>query len=82
MDRRPIAGAQFVEAITLFRKHRIATFAFFVVGLPGDTVDTILSIGFAIRLGASWTLFTVATPFIGTRLHDRAVEQGLVARDR
>jgi hypothetical protein len=45
-------------------------------------VDTILrSLGFGLRLGASWTQFTVATPFIGTRLHDWAVEQGLVARD-
>jgi hypothetical protein len=65
--------------MVLFRKHGIATFAFFVVGLPGDTVDTILeSIGFAIRLGASWTQFTVATPFVGTGLHDWAVEHGFV----
>jgi anaerobic magnesium-protoporphyrin IX monomethyl ester cyclase len=82
VDRKPITEAQFVEAITLFRKYRIATFAFFVVGLPGDTLDTILtSIGFALRLGASWTQFTVATPFIGTRLHDWAVEHGFVAQD-
>ncbi len=82
VERKPISEAQFVEAITLFRRYRIATFAFFVVGLPGDTVDTILtSLGFALRLGASWTQFTVATPFIGTRLHDWAVEQGLVAQD-
>jgi anaerobic magnesium-protoporphyrin IX monomethyl ester cyclase len=82
VDRKPITEAQFVEAITLFRKYRIATFAFFVVGLPGDTVDTILtSIGFALSLGASWTQFTVATPFIGTRLHDWAVEHGFVAQD-
>lgn len=82
VERKPISDAQFVESIALFRRYRIATFAFFVVGLPGDTVDTILtSMGFALRLGASWTNFTVATPFIGTRLHDWAVEQGLVAQD-
>ncbi len=81
-ERKPITEQQFVETIALLRKHGIATFAFFVVGLPGDTVDTILTtIAFALKLKASWTQFTVATPFIGTRLHDWAVEQGLVAKD-
>jgi anaerobic magnesium-protoporphyrin IX monomethyl ester cyclase len=81
-ERKPISQQQFIETMALFRKHGIATFAFFVIGLPGDTVDTILStIKFAIGLGASWSQFTVATPFIGTRLHDWAVEQGFVAAD-
>ena len=82
VERKPITEEQFVETVALLRKHGIATFAFFVIGLPGDTVDTILTtIGFALRLGASWTQFTTATPFIGTRLHDWAVEHGFVAED-
>ena len=82
VERKPISEKQFVETMVLFRKHSIATFAFFVIGLPGDTVDTILqSIRFALKLGASWTQFTVATPFIGTRLYDWAVEQGFVPAD-
>lgn len=82
VERKPISEEQFIETMVLFRTHGIATFAFFVVGLPGDTVDTILeSIGFALRLGASWTQFTVATPFIGTGLHDWAVEHGFVAAE-
>jgi anaerobic magnesium-protoporphyrin IX monomethyl ester cyclase len=83
VERKPISEAQFIETIGLLRKHGISTFAFFVVGLPGDTVDTILaSVRFALRLGASWTQFTVATPFIGTKLHDWAAEQGFIAKDR
>ena len=82
VERKPIPEQQFIDTMALFRKHGIATFAFFVVGLPGDTVDTILgSIRFALRLRPSWTQFTVATPFIGTRLHEWAVEQGFVAAD-
>jgi MoaA/NifB/PqqE/SkfB family radical SAM enzyme len=82
VERKPITEKQFIDSMRLFRKHGIATFAFFVVGLPGDTVDTILeSIRFALGLGASWTQFTVATPYIGTRLHAWAVEQGFVASD-
>lgn len=82
VERKPISEKQFLETMAIFRQHGIATFAFFVVGLPGDTVDTILeSIEFALRLRASWTQFTVATPFVGTRMHDWAVEQGFVASD-
>lgn len=82
VERKPITEAQFVETIRQFRLHGISTFAFFVVGLPGDTLDTILkTIRFAIGLGPSWTQFTVATPFIGTKLHDWAADQGFVARD-
>jgi len=82
VERKPISEQQFVETMTQFHRHGIATFAFFVVGLPGDTIDTILgSIRFALGLGASWTQFTVATPFVGTRMHDWAVEQGFIASD-
>jgi anaerobic magnesium-protoporphyrin IX monomethyl ester cyclase len=82
VERKPITEAQFIETIRLLRKHRISTFAFFVCGLPGDTVDTILgTINFALRLQATWTQFTVATPFIGTKLHDWAADQGFIARD-
>ncbi len=82
VERKPITEEQFIDTMQLFRRNGIATFAFFVVGLPGDTLDTILgSIRFALRLDASWTQFTVATPFIGTRLHDWAVEQGFIASD-
>src|SRR5258707_10118075 len=78
-ERKPITEKQFIETIALFRKYQVSTFAFFVVGLPGDTVDTILtSIAFALSLKASWTQFTVATPFIGTRLHDWAAQLGLI----
>lgn len=77
--RKPITQEMFLETVGLFKKNGISTFAFFVVGLPGDTVDTILTtVRFALRLGASWTQFTAATPFIGTRLYDWAVEEKLV----
>jgi radical SAM superfamily enzyme YgiQ (UPF0313 family) len=83
VERKPITEEQFVNTIALLRANKISTFAFFVVGLPGDTVDTILaSVRFSLRLGATWTQFTVATPFIGTKLHDWAAEQGFISKDR
>jgi hypothetical protein len=82
VHRKPILRQEFVEKVEICRKHHIATFAFFVVGLPGDTVQTILSsIEFAVDVRANWTQFTVATPFAGTPMHDWAVRQGFIAPD-
>jgi radical SAM superfamily enzyme YgiQ (UPF0313 family) len=82
VHRKPILAPEFVKAVNLCRRHRIRTFAFFIVGLPGDTVDTILdTIRFAVDIRASWTQFTVATPFVGTKLHQWAVGHGFIAHD-
>jgi anaerobic magnesium-protoporphyrin IX monomethyl ester cyclase len=82
VHRKPILMSEFLEKVALCRKYDISTFAFFVVGLPGDTVDTILdSIEFAVRIQASWTQFTVATPFVGTPMHDWAVNLGVIQPD-
>ena len=82
VHRKPILVREFIRTVALCRRHHIRTFAFFIVGLPGDTVDTILdTLRFAVVIGASWTQFTVATPFIGTTLHQWAVGHGLIADD-
>jgi hypothetical protein len=82
VHRKPIMVADFVEKVRLCREAGIATFAFFVVGLPGDTLETILaSIEFAVKIRANWTQFTVATPFVGTPMHAWAVTEGLVSPD-
>ena len=82
VGRRPIAQQQFLDAFALCRELGIKTFAFFIIGLPGDTVGTILdTIEFAIKIRPSWMQFTAASPFIGTKLRDWAVAQGLVTDD-
>jgi len=82
VHRKPILIDEFKEKVRILRKFHINTFAFFVIGLPGDTLQTILdSIEFAVEMRPSWTQFTVATPFIGTPMHDWAVKQGLVEPD-
>ena len=82
VERHPITPEESREKVELCRKYGIQTFAFFIVGLPGDTVDTILdSIEFAVDLDAGWVQFTVSTPFIGTKLHKWAVKGGRIAPD-
>lgn len=80
VHRKPILVDEFTEKVALCRKYHISTFAFFVVGLPGDTLRTILdSMEFAVTMKANWTQFTVATPFVGTPMHDWAVREGFIA---
>jgi radical SAM superfamily enzyme YgiQ (UPF0313 family) len=82
VGRKPIAKEEFLACFALCRKLGIKTFAFFIIGLPGDTVETILNtIEFAIQMNPTWMQFTAASPFIGTKLRDWAVGQGLVTDD-
>ncbi|MCC6500695.1 MAG: radical SAM protein [Anaerolineales bacterium] len=80
--RKPITREQFLKTIRLCQELGIRTYGFFIVGLPGDTVDTILStIQFSIELRADWVQFTTASPLIGTKLREWAIEHGQATED-
>jgi anaerobic magnesium-protoporphyrin IX monomethyl ester cyclase len=80
--RKPISREKIIEMTRICRKYHVKTFSFFIVGLPGDTVTTILeTIEFAVRLRPTWFQFTAATPFIGTKLRQWSVERGLATED-
>lgn len=82
VGRKPISGEKVMAMTALCRKHGIKTFCFFIIGLPGDTVHTVLeTIGFAVRLGANWVQFNSATPMIGTKLREWALSKGLTTDD-
>jgi hypothetical protein len=78
VGRKPISGKVIIDRVALCRKLGIKTFCFFIIGLPGDTAQTILdTIGFALSLRANWVQFNAASPMIGTKLRDWAVSSGL-----
>jgi anaerobic magnesium-protoporphyrin IX monomethyl ester cyclase len=82
VGRRPISPEQIAHCMNVCRRLGIKTFGFFMIGLPGDTVQTILeTIKFAIDLKPDWVQFTAASPFIGTKLRDWAVAHGLATED-
>lgn len=83
VGRAPIEQEQFRRMMTTCRELGIDTFAFFIIGLPGDTVTSVLkTVKFAIDMQPTWVQFTAASPFIGTKLRDWAVERGLASEDR
>jgi hypothetical protein len=82
VGRKPISRKLIIERVALCRTLGIKTFCFFIIGLPGDTAQTILeTIGFALRLRANWVQFNAASPIIGTKLRDWAVSSGLTPDD-
>ncbi|MEG3224527.1 MAG: B12-binding domain-containing radical SAM protein [Methanobacteriales archaeon Met13] len=67
------------RAFTLSRKHNIRTIASVVLGMPGDTRDSIgRTIKFVRELNPSYALFSLATPYPGTRFYKESVENNLI----
>ena len=80
VGRKPITQGDILKTVALCRQLGIRTFGFFIIGLPGDTVYTILgTIDFAIRLRPTWVQFNAATPLIGTKLRTWAIDKGLTS---
>lgn len=71
------------NAIKWTREAGILSMAYFILGLPGETPETIEeTIRFACDLDPDYANFHIATPFPGTQLYDIAREKGwLVTTD-
>jgi radical SAM superfamily enzyme YgiQ (UPF0313 family) len=70
---------------TAFRNMRdagIRSFAFFIFGYPGETVETINhTIDYAIELDPDFANFYPAVPYPGTALYDKALRDGLLVEE-
>jgi radical SAM superfamily enzyme YgiQ (UPF0313 family) len=76
---KSLIGEDIRRAVALARANGIRTLCSFIVGLPGETSQTVQqSIDFAIRLGCEDAGFCAATPFPGTRLRQWALEKGFL----
>lgn len=77
LGRKPVSVEHAKRVIFEARKADIATFCFFILGLPGETIRSSLdTISSAVALGCEHLQFTAATPYPGTRLYDWAIENG------
>jgi radical SAM superfamily enzyme YgiQ (UPF0313 family) len=70
---------------TAFRNMRdagIKSFAFFIFGYPGETLETIgHTIDYAIELDPDFANFYPAVPYPGTALYDKVVRDGLLVEE-
>jgi anaerobic magnesium-protoporphyrin IX monomethyl ester cyclase len=73
---RSITLKQIRESIALTKTHGIKIWAYFMLGNPGDTIETMKqTIDFAIELEPDFIQINRLSPFPGTRLHYLLNEQ-------
>lgn len=81
--RRSTSLARTEETLAASRQAGIANWGSFVIGLPGETEDTIRqTIALAKRLPLDIALFQVATPYPGTPLYAEARANGWLRVER
>lgn len=74
--KKGITLEQAEKAILLTKKEGIETYASYVIGLPGESKETIQqTIDFAKKLDTDYAQFSIATPFPGTELWSMAKEK-------
>ena len=67
------------KAVAWTKEAGIKVWAYFVMGLPGENVQTVEeTIRFAKSIPADIVNFAVGTPYPGTDLHKQAISQGLL----
>ncbi|MFH1403148.1 MAG: radical SAM protein [Candidatus Altiarchaeota archaeon] len=80
--RKGITREQAVSAFKDARDAGMETLAYFMIGSPRETRDTIKeSIEFAKQLKPDYVHFSVTTPFPGTDLYRMGLDEGVLERD-
>ena len=66
-----------IEITQMAQKEGLKVYGFFMIGLPGDTAETMQrTIDFAIKMNPNVANFCITTPFPGTELYDMVKEEG------
>jgi len=74
---------EFIEnTVNILRKAGINSLVYFLIGLPGETKDTIReTLNFCKKINPDYVEFYPATPYPGTEFYDIAVKQKLIVND-
>jgi len=67
------------RAVNITKRVKLNTLGSFILGIPGDTRETIeKTIRFARKLGTTFAQFTILTPYPGTKFFEEADKKGLI----
>ena len=77
--KKHITLEQTVKAVKMAHKAKIDVTASYVLGLPGETIQTVLdTIKFAKKLNTLYAQFNIIVPYPGTEVYEYAVKNGLL----
>ncbi len=80
-NRKVFSLKKAIKIINVCKKNKIEAFVFFILGLPGETVQsTLTSVKYAKKLNPQFVQFTVVTPYKGTKLYDWAEKKGYIGK--
>ncbi len=78
-SNKGVGTDKYFEVFNNCRKLGIKTLGHFIVGLPGETDETVkATVDYAIKLGCDYASFNIAEAPLGTKLRDEAVKKGLI----
>ncbi|MDD2805041.1 MAG: radical SAM protein [Elusimicrobiales bacterium] len=67
------------NTVKLAKKHGMRINCSFVLGLPGETLETAMeSLKFALELDPDYAMFAALMPVVGSRIFDQAVKEGKI----
>ena len=80
--KKAITTQQAVEAVRLAKKYGIQVLTYFMIGLPGETIEDMQkTIRFAKKLDPDYATFSVTVPYAGTEMYDHGLRRGIIPRD-
>ena len=73
---------QLREAFSICHEMKIRTLGHFIIGLPGETVETVRkTVDFAKELDCDIASFNIAVPALGTPLREKAFQEGWLKKE-
>jgi radical SAM superfamily enzyme YgiQ (UPF0313 family) len=80
--KKAINTDQAIEAVALAKKHGIQVLTYFMLGLPGETIEDMReTIRFAKKLDPDYATFSVTVPYAGTEMYTDGLKQGVIPHD-
>lgn len=80
--KKAITTEQAVEAVRLAKQHGLEVMGYFMIGLPGETVEDMReTIKFATRLDLDYVTFSVTVPYAGTEMYEEGLRTGVIPND-
>jgi anaerobic magnesium-protoporphyrin IX monomethyl ester cyclase len=80
--KKSIDTDQAIAAVAMAKKHNIQVLTYFMLGLPGETVEDMReTIRFAKRLDPDYSTFSVTVPYAGTEMYEDGLKQGVIPVD-
>ncbi len=79
---KPLTTKKVREIVKIGKKYDLELVGFFVIGLPGETKKEIqMTVNFAEELDLDYFIFSIATPYPGSKLYDICQKNGYLVNN-